>query len=81
MKTLERNTDGRAAARGGVARIGKSFSVIASIEDRMLNGKVRNSCNGTDDGGRRTGIRIRLSGPNCDKSSPLLSLGGSILLF
>ena len=50
MKTLERNTDGRAAARGGVARIGKSFSVIASIEDRMLNGKVRNSCNGTDDG-------------------------------
>ena len=54
MKTLERNTDGRAAACGGVARIGKSFSVIASIEDRMrLNGKVRNSCNGTDkEGGR-----------------------------
>ena len=51
MKTLERNTDGRAAA-AGVARIGKSFSVIASIEDRMLNGKVRNSCNGTDDGAR-----------------------------
>ena len=51
MKTLERNTDGRRAAARGVARIGKSFSVIASIEDRMLlNGKVRNSCNGTDDG-------------------------------
>ena len=38
MKTLERNTDRLRQLRG---KNRKSFSVIASIEDRMLNGKVR----------------------------------------